>query len=108
MTHFTNLFAGWGTTKRPKNGGISSAIESNGISSVLVGALTNNNNSSQGKEEGRWDIGIVNQVISEDFAFLDWNIVARYFDFPGLMILDGKHLMATLCLTTMEPSLICP
>jgi len=95
MARLIIFFAERGTRKRPKDGGDSSAIESNGISSVLVGALTNDNNLSQG-EGGRWDLGVVNQVIAEDYASLDWTIVARSFDFPGLVILDGEHLMAIL------------
>lgn len=95
------------TTKRAGSDGGGSASgdtieqqQRNDLSAAFVGAYLNNpdfykqdtttiSSSTGGRE---WNIEVVSQVISTDFAHLNWHLIARSLDFPEFKIRSVQHL----------------
>lgn len=68
-----------------------SESSSSGISSSLLGSLLPGR-TDESLDTGGWNLGVVQQVIACDYkSGLDWNMVARQWDFYEFLIRDGEQ-----------------
>ncbi len=82
------FFSERGTRKQgTENGSVSS-------SSTLVQTLTDN----QVATGNNWNLSAVQEVISQDYSNLNWETVAKKFDFRGFIIRDLLHFNVLLSL----------
>lgn len=64
---------------------------SSGISSSLLGSLLPGR-TDENLDAGAWNLGVIQQVIACDYqSGLDWNIVARKWDFYDFVIRDSEQ-----------------
>ena len=83
-------------SKASAGAGSGGAVGMNGNgSSAAVGTLTNDFDIRDGAS---WNLQNVAQVISDDYANLNWDQVANHFDFSEFMIQDVGHFGAFLLL----------
>lgn len=60
-----------------------------GVSSALLGSLI----PGRGLETSAdgWNLNAVAEVLEQDYALRDWNVVAAYWDFPGFLMRDADQ-----------------
>ena len=69
------------------NGGGSNPGQPGGLSSALLGSILSGRG-HDGPSPGGWNLKSVAQVLAEDYADRDWNIVAHSWDFPSFRMKD--------------------
>lgn len=96
VARLIHFFAAVGTVKT------NNTEKENALSAAFVGAWIDdpdwNKDSNANSNIGEWNLEVVSQLLSSDFAFLHWPSVGRSFDFPEFKIRDGRHLEVLLAL----------
>lgn len=111
VARLLHFFSAVGSTaKRAVTSDGGSAIDTmeqqqNDLSAAFVGAYLNNpdfykqdasssriSGGGLGKGGSEWNLEAVSQVISTDFAHLNWHLIARSLDFPEFKIRGVHHL----------------
>lgn len=68
------------------------------LSASFVGVLINDNDwTKESPSSPDWNLDTVSQVL-KDYSTLNWNTVARSFDFDAFKIRDGRHVELLLAL----------
>lgn len=88
VAHLIYFFSERGSRKQNIDGRNVSA------SSTLVQTLTDNHVATG----NNWNVAAVQEVISQDYASLNWDQVAKCFDFNGFLVRDTLHFNLLLTL----------
>lgn len=69
---------------------------SSGLSSSILGTLLPGRDNGDPSSGSGWNLGVVASVLRQDYTSLNWDIVARKFDFPSFVVQNADQFRRLL------------